>query len=54
MKQIENKNVIISVSLPENLVNWLDKYRKEYSVFGLSRSAVIRFLLDSRIKELAK
>lgn len=51
MKQSVNKNVIISVSLPEILFNLLDEYCKEYS---LSRSSVIRVLLFNRIKELAK
>lgn len=44
-----NKNVIISVSLPENLVTSLDEYCKEYS---LSRSAAIRVILCKRFKEL--
>lgn len=45
------KNVIISVSLPEILVNFLDAYCKEYS---LSRSAAIRVILCKRFKELEK
>lgn len=45
------KNVIISVSLPEILVNSLDEYCKEYS---LSRSAAIRFILCKRFKEFEK
>lgn len=46
-----NKNVIISVSLPEILVTSLDEYCKEYS---LSRSAAIRVILCKRFKELEK
>lgn len=49
MKQ--DKNVIISVSLPEILVNLLDAYCKDYS---LSRSAAIRVILCKRFKELEK
>ena len=45
MKQ--NKNVIISVSFPEILVNSLDEYCKEYS---LSRSAAIRVILCKRLQ----
>ena len=46
-----NKNVIISVSLPEILVNSLNEYCKEYS---LSRSAAIRVILCKRFKEFEK
>lgn len=45
------KIVVISVSLPEILVNSLDEYCKEYS---LSRSAAIRVILCKRFKELEK
>lgn len=41
------KNVIISVSLPEILVNVLDEYCKEYL---LSRSAAIRVILFKRFQ----
>ena len=46
-----NKNVIISVSLPEILVNSLNEYCKEYS---LSRSSAIRVILWKRFKEFEK
>lgn len=45
------KIVVISVSLPEILVNSLDEYCKEYS---LSRSAAIRVILCKRFKEFEK
>lgn len=51
MEQSVNKNVIISVSLSEILVNLLDEYCKEYS---LSRSAAIRVILCKQFKELEK
>lgn len=46
-----NKIVVISVSLPENLVNSLNEYCKEYS---LSRSSAIRFILCKQFKEFEK
>lgn len=45
------KIVVISVSLPEILVNSLNEYCKEYS---LSRSAAIRFILCKQFKEFEK
>lgn len=46
-----NKIVVISVSLPEILVNSLNEYCKEYS---LSRSAAIRVILCKQFKEFEK
>ena len=48
---MKNKNVTISVSLPEFLVDLLDEYCKKYS---LSRSAVIRLVLCKSFKEFEK